>query len=118
MCNSYSTRGLDQMTPARHARSQSRRPIVRAAAMAGALLLAAAVGTSIQAHAATAVYCPSRNAIIGTVGDDIISGTPGDDLICAGPGNDTIAGEGGNDRVWADPGNDSITTGAGTDSVI
>jgi uncharacterized protein len=50
--------------------------------------------------------CSAANAVLGTLGDDILIGTPGDDVLCGLAGNDVLLGLGGNDCVDTGLGND------------
>lgn len=55
--------------------------------------------------------CDAPNAILGTLGDDILLGTPGDDILCGLAGNDVLLGLGGNDCLDAGLGDDWLMNG-------
>lgn len=59
----------------------------------------------------------SRNQVVGTNGDDVLTGTSGPDVICGLGGDDRISGGGGNDLILGGGGNDNAGGGSGNDSI-
>ena len=59
----------------------------------------------------------SRNQVVGTSGDDVLTGTSGADVICGLGGDDRITGGGGDDLLLGGAGNDNIGGGTGNDNL-
>lgn len=59
----------------------------------------------------------SRNQVVGTTGDDLLSGTDGSDIICGLDGNDVLVGADGDDLVIGGPGEDHLRGNQGLDLI-
>jgi Ca2+-binding RTX toxin-like protein len=99
-------------------------------------LCALAIGAFAgQAHAATTCFgleptiigtdgddrisgTPSRDVIVGKLGNDHILGRGGNDLICAGRGQDVVKGYTGDDKIAGGQGSDTLIGGRGDDSLF
>ena len=69
------------------------------------------------------VTCPgfagdTRNQVIGTPGDDVLTGTDSADVMCGLGGNDTIRGSLGNDVIKGGGGDDIMKGGGGRDRLL
>lgn len=69
------------------------------------------------------LFCPgyaadTRNAVVGTSGNDTLTGTAGRDIICGLGGNDTLKGGGGRDLLIGGAGNDTLYGGTGNDQLL
>jgi Ca2+-binding RTX toxin-like protein len=103
----------------------------KAAALVGAVLIAAALSAPTAAHAvagkpkaplcqghrATIVGTHRDDRLVGTRGPDVIVGLGGDDRIFAKGGGDWICGSAGYDRISPGGGDDHVEGGHGGDTV-
>jgi len=71
--------------------------------------------TYVQQQASQATVGAVGGAVLGTLGNDVLTGTAGADSIDGLDGNDRIGGGDGNDILFGSAGNDVLDGGAGND---
>ncbi|MGY4622578.1 VCBS repeat-containing protein [Bradyrhizobium sp. USDA 4486] len=71
--------------------------------------------TYVQQQASQATVGAVGGAVLGTLGNDVLTGTAGADSIDGLDGNDHISGGAGNDILFGSAGNDVLDGGAGND---
>ncbi|MET3339213.1 beta strand repeat-containing protein [Bradyrhizobium ottawaense] len=70
---------------------------------------------NLDTEVANAVLIPVGSALLGSLGDDVLSGGGGNDLIDGQDGNDRISGGDGNDILFGGAGKDYLGGGSGDD---
>jgi len=60
----------------------------------------------------------ANDALVGTIGKDVLCGDSRNNTINGAGGNDIVLGNGGNDRLTGGPGNDILNGGPGTDTAL
>jgi VCBS repeat-containing protein len=72
---------------------------------------------NLDAQVANAVVGVTGLALLGTLGNDVLTGGAGNDAIDGLDGNDQIGGGEGNDQLYGGAGNDNLTGGTGDDRI-